>query len=95
MAARALSHLGVDDNAALAHAAIDAHAAQPAAWQRAEVISTYGLHVSADELATLAAAVDGILRQYIGLTRSDTPADAERVHVVFEAFRRPAAGLPA
>ena len=64
-------------------------------WQRAEVISTYGLLLSADELSTLAAAVDGLLRPYIGLTRSDAPADAERVHVVFEAFRRPVAGLPA
>ena len=95
VAARALSHLGIDDNAALAHAAIDAHAEQPAAWQLAEVLSTYGLLVSADELTTLSAAVDGLLRPYIGLTRSDAPADAERVHVVFDAFRRPAAGLPA
>jgi Helix-turn-helix domain len=95
VAAQALSHLGIDDNAALAHAAVDAHAAQPPAWQAAEVIATYGLLVSADELTTLYAAIDGLLRPYIGLTRSDAPADAERVHVVFDAFRRPAAALPA
>ena len=95
VAAQSLSHLGVDDNAALAHAAIDAHATQPAAWQRAEVLSTYGLLVSADELIRLSAAVDGLLRPYIRLTRGDAPTGAERVHVVFEAFRRPTAELPA
>ena len=94
VAAQALSHLGVDDNAALAHAAVDAHAAQPPAWQSAEIMSTYGLLVSADELKTLAAAVDRVLRPYIGLTRPEAPADAERVHVIFDAFRRPAAALP-
>jgi Helix-turn-helix domain len=53
--------------------AADAHATQPPAWQRAELISTYGLLLSAHELARLAAAVDGILRPYIGLTRNDAP----------------------
>lgn len=95
VAATALSHLGIDDNAALAHAAVDAHAAHPPDWQRAEFIATYGLLVSAEELTALVAAVDGLLRPYIGLTRSDAPADAERVHVVFDAFRRPAAPVPA
>jgi DNA-binding transcriptional ArsR family regulator len=94
VAAQALSHLGIDDNAALAHAAVDAHASQSPAWQAAEVIATYGLLVSADELTMLYAAVDGLLRPYIGLTRSDAPAEAERVHVVFDAFLRPAATLP-
>ena len=95
VAAEALSHLGIDDNAALAHAAIDAHAGRPPAWQRAEIMATYGLLVSADELRALAEAVDGLLRPYIGLTRNDVPAEAERVHVAFQAFRRPAAELPA
>ena len=94
LAARTLSHLGIDDNAALAHAAVAAHDTQPAAWQRAEILSTYGLLLSPDELTELSAAVDRVLRPYIGLTRSDA-RDAEPVHVVFDAFRRPAAGRPA
>ncbi|MFL5727016.1 MAG: winged helix-turn-helix domain-containing protein [Chloroflexota bacterium] len=90
VAARHLSHLGVDDSAALAHAAIDEHARLPEAWQRAETLSTYGLRLTADELATVVASVDAVLRPFIGLTRDAAPADAERVHVVFDAFRRPA-----
>lgn len=91
LAHRRLLHLGIDDDAALAHAATDGHDELPADWRRAEVLSTFGLLVTADELVELAAAVDAILRPYIGLTRDDVPAAAERVHVIFDAFRRPSA----
>ena len=53
------------------------------------VLATFGLVVTAEELATLSAAVDALLRPYIGLTREEGPPDAERVHVVFNAVRRP------
>jgi DNA-binding transcriptional ArsR family regulator len=89
VAARGLSHLGVEDSAALAHAAIEAHDGLPDEWQRAEVLSTYGLRVSAGELRELVRAIDALLRPYIGLTRPAAPADAHPVHVVFDAFRRP------
>jgi hypothetical protein len=86
---RRLVHAGIDQDASLAHAAVDAHDTQPADWQAAETLSTFGLNVTATELSTLAAAVDAILRPYILLTRENAPAGAAPVHVVFEAFRRP------
>ena len=89
VAARGLSHLGVDDSAALAHAAVEAHDALPAEWRRAEVLSTYGLRVTADELRGLVGAIDALLRPFIALTRTDPPEDAQPVHVIVDAFRRP------
>jgi len=89
LAHRRLIHLGIDDDAALAHRAVDGHDDLPADWRRAETLSTFGLLVTADELVGLTTAVDAILRPYIGLTRDDVPPDAERVHVIFDAFRRP------
>jgi predicted transcriptional regulator len=91
---RQLSHAAIDDAAALAHAAIDAHDDLPEAWRRAESMATYGLRVSAEELVAITTAIDAILRPYIGLTRDVAPAGAERVHVAFEAFVRPSAPLP-
>lgn len=88
IANRRITHLGIDDNAALAHAAADAHDDLPAEWRRAELLSTFGLLVTANELVALTTAVDAILRPYIGLTRDDAPPDAQRVHVIFDAFRR-------
>lgn len=95
IANRRLIHLGIDDNAALAHSAADAHDDLPADWRRAEFRSTFGLLVTADELAILTTAVDAILRPYIGLTRDDPPPDARRVHVIFDAFRRRSAAATA
>jgi DNA-binding Lrp family transcriptional regulator len=93
VAARGLGHLGVDDSAGLAHAAIDVHDALPLEWRRAETLSTYGLVVTADELRTLATQVDAVLRPFIGLTRATIPVGAEPVHVAFQAFRRPNPGV--
>lgn len=53
------------------------------------MLATFGLLVTAQELVTLSAAVDSLLRPYISLTREGAPPDAERVHVVFDAVRRP------
>jgi DNA-binding transcriptional ArsR family regulator len=91
-ASNELVHLGIDDNAALAHAAAEAHDELPEAWRDAESLSSYGLRVSPAELAALAAAIDGLVRPYIGLTRDDAPADAAPVHVTFQAFRLPGEG---
>ena len=48
--------------------------------------------VSPVELAALVAAIDGLVRPYIGLTRDAAPADAAPVHVTFQAFRLPREG---
>ena len=90
-AQRQLLHAGVEAEAELAHAAIDRHADWPAAWRQAESMATYGLLVSAGELLALTAAIDALLRPYIGLTREDVPADARPVHLAVTAFRAPEA----
>lgn len=89
---RQLAEAGIDQNAALSRAALAAHDDHAADWRAAETMSTFGLLVTAGELATLTAAVDGILRPWIGLTRDGAPPDARPVHVVFEAFLRPGSG---
>jgi DNA-binding transcriptional ArsR family regulator len=89
LANRQLLHAGVDDEAALAHAAVEQHADLPSAWREAETMATYGLLVDPVELTALYAAVDALIRPYIALTREDAPGDARAVHVGFSAFRRP------
>ena len=91
LANRQLQHAGVDDAASLAHAAIEQHERQPEAWRQAETLATYGLLLEPGELADLVGAVDALIRPYIGLTRTDPPAQARAVHVSFQAFRRPGA----
>lgn len=91
LANRRLGHAGIDDDAALAHAAVDRHDDLDEPWRDAEAMATYGLRVSSDELAALVAAVDALIRPYIALTRDDPPADARPVHVGFHAFLRPTA----
>jgi DNA-binding transcriptional ArsR family regulator len=92
LASTQLIHLGIDDTAALAHAAIDQHDDLPVEWRDAAALSTYGLHVTPAELASLAEAVDAVLRPFIGLTREDAPPGAAPVHVTFQAFRLPGGG---
>jgi hypothetical protein len=87
--ARQLIHAGIEHDAELAHRAADAHDDQPPAWRAAESMSTYGLLVTAAELATITAAIDAIVRPWIGLTRVDAPDGARPVHVHLEAFVRP------
>ena len=89
LANRQLLHAGIEENAALLHAAVERHDDLPPPWRSAESLATYGLRVTPDELTKLTAAVDAVLRPYIGLTRDDAPADAEPVHVIVDAVRRP------
>jgi DNA-binding transcriptional ArsR family regulator len=89
LAHRQLLHVGIDDDAALAHTAVDRHDELPADWQAAETMATFGLRVTPKELETLGAKIDALLRPYIGLTRDDPPTEARNVHVAFRAFRRP------
>jgi hypothetical protein len=89
LANRQLLHAGVDDEALLAHAAVDRHEEQAPAWQQAETMSTYGLLIAPAELMAMTAAVDALIRPYIALTREGAPVDAGAVHVSFSAFRSP------
>ena len=91
LASDRLAHLGIDDDARLAHLAFDHHEQQPKEWREVESNATYGLRVTADELRDIAERVDAILRPYIGLTRAAVPEDARPVHVTFRAFVRPQA----
>ncbi len=89
LANRRLSHAGIDDDAALAHAAVERHDDLDEPWREAEAMATYGLRIAPDELADLVGAVDALIRPYIALTRDDPPADARPVHVGFHAFLLP------
>jgi DNA-binding transcriptional ArsR family regulator len=89
LANRQLRHAGVDDEARLAHTAVDRHEELPPAWQQAETMSTYGLLIAPAELMALTTAVDALIRPYIALTRDDAPTDAAAVHISFSAFRAP------
>jgi DNA-binding transcriptional ArsR family regulator len=91
LANRQLLHAGVDDEARLAHEAIERHEDQPPDWQQAETMATYGLSIGPDELMALSASVDALVRPYIALVRGATHPDARPVHVSFSAFRRPGA----
>jgi DNA-binding transcriptional ArsR family regulator len=89
LANRQLLHAGVDDEARLAHEAIDAHDEQPPDWQQAETMATYGLLIEPDELVELSASIDALLRPYIALVREGLHPAARAVHASFSAFRRP------
>src|SRR5215203_4785256 len=84
-----LQHAGIDEEARIAHAAIDAMETLDAPWHEASIGQTFGLRVTPDELVRLGAAIDAILRPYIALTRENAPADAQPVHVSLTAFRHP------
>jgi DNA-binding transcriptional ArsR family regulator len=86
---RRLQHAGIDEEARIAHEAIDALETLDDVWRDATMGQTFGLRVTAEELVTLGTAIDALLRPYIGLTRDDAPADAQPVHVSLTAFRHP------
>jgi DNA-binding transcriptional ArsR family regulator len=90
---RQLVHSGIDHDAELAHRAADAHDSQPAGWRAAETMSTYGLLVTPAELTAIAAAIDAVVRPWIGLTRANVPEGARPVHVQVAAFVRPAGSV--
>ena len=90
-AARALDELELARDEELTRAALRGRDALPAAWREAGAINSYGLRVSAREMRELVAAIDRLVRPYIGLTRADVPADAEVAYLRLVAFRHPAA----
>ncbi|XVU28978.1 winged helix-turn-helix domain-containing protein [Actinoplanes sp. CA-054009] len=64
----------------------------PEQWREVDSHASFGLALSPDELATVLARIDAVLRPYIKATRADAPADAEHVHVSLMAFPRPGFG---
>jgi DNA-binding transcriptional ArsR family regulator len=60
----------------------------PDPWRDAGTHASYGLLVTADELAELVARIDAVVRPYIQATREDAPAGAEHVHLALSAFPR-------
>lgn len=92
-ARRVIGHAGIDDSARLAHVAVDrlAETTESGAWREASTFSTYGLRVTADELAAIVKAIDGVVRPYLAPTRIDAPDDAEVVRITLQAFRHPEA----
>jgi DNA-binding MarR family transcriptional regulator len=86
---RRLQHAGVEEDARIAHDAIEELDGLEPGWRDASSNQTYGLRITADELVELTKAIDALVRPYIGLTREDAPPDARPVHVSFTAVRHP------
>lgn len=55
-------------------------------WRDAAEFGRFSLLVTPAELTELVAALDREIRPFIGLTRSDAPADARPVHLELKAF---------
>jgi hypothetical protein len=55
-------------------------------WRAAAGYATYGLRITAAEMAALTKQLDALIRPYIAATRSDAPADAAIVNVGVQAF---------
>ena len=88
-AARALDELSLVREEELTREALAEHDRVPAAWQAAEARSSYGLRITAGELAQLVGEIDRLVRPYIALTRGEAPADAEVAVLRLLAFRHP------
>ena len=87
-ARRSLVAAGIDENARLARDYLDHADALASEWQDAAGFASYGLRVTAAELAAIGDALDDVLRPYIGATREHAPEGAESVHVTVQAFVR-------
>lgn len=60
----------------------------PEPWREADAHASYGLEMSAVELAELIRRIDDLVRPYIQATRTGAPSDAEHVHLSVMAFPR-------
>jgi DNA-binding transcriptional ArsR family regulator len=93
-----LAGMQVDQDAEAARAFLRRADTLEPAWLAAVELSRFSLLLTPAELAELTAAVDALIRPYIGLTRTDPPAGARPVHLDLKAFPEPdeqsAAGAP-
>lgn len=60
----------------------------PAEWRTVDAHASYGLRLTAGELADLSARLDALIRPFLGATRNDAPADARSVHLSLAALPR-------
>ncbi|HVQ94662.1 MAG TPA: winged helix-turn-helix domain-containing protein [Mycobacteriales bacterium] len=84
-----LAGMQVDQDAELAHAFLRRADSVGQEWLDATELSRFSLLMTPDELAALTAALDALIRPYIGLTRTDPPAGAKPVHLDLNAFPLP------
>jgi DNA-binding transcriptional ArsR family regulator len=85
-AAATLNAVAVQRDQQLTRRHLATGARLPAPWRAAASHSTYGLRLSATELATLTDQLDALIRPYLSATRADPPADAEIVHLGLHVF---------
>ncbi len=95
-ATQALAGAALEQENRLARAFLTAPHGPAPEWRDAVAFSRYGLRLTPAELTALTAAIDDLVRPYIGLTREDIPDRAESVHLSFRAFphARPVPGGP-
>ncbi|MEV4350499.1 helix-turn-helix domain-containing protein [Actinoplanes sp. NPDC049596] len=64
----------------------------PEQWREVDSHASFGLALTPDELATVLSRIDAVVRPYLAPTRTDTPENAEHVHLSLMAFPRPGFG---
>lgn len=88
-AARSLDELALARDEELTRAALARRDELPGAWRDAEANHSYALRIAPGELQRLVAAIDELVRPYIGLTRADVPDDGDVAYLRLLAFRHP------
>lgn len=86
---RFLADRQVDEEAALAHRALEKRDELPQEWREAGILSGYALALTPDELRALGQQLDALIRPYIALTRADRPEGSAVVALHLNAFRHP------
>jgi predicted ArsR family transcriptional regulator len=84
-----LAGMQLDQDAELARAFLRRADTVGQEWLDATEMSRFSLLMTPGELAELTAALDALIRPYIGLTRTDPPAAAKPVHLDLKAFPLP------
>jgi hypothetical protein len=88
-AQQTVAGMQLDQDAELARAFIRRADTIGQDWLDATGMSRFSLLMTPAELAELTAALDALIRPYIGLTRADPPDGAKPVHLDFKAFPLP------
>jgi DNA-binding transcriptional ArsR family regulator len=88
-AAVALDELALARDEELTRRAHRRHREQPTDWRTAETFHTYGLRLTAAELARLVDGIDRLVRPFIAMTRVDAPPNADVASLRLLAFRHP------